>query len=72
MEVEPFGGKDIFRIVTTLIVVILVGIFVAPRAPWVLSLALLTLAYILTLEYVKYHSGMKQLKKKKYRLPPSL
>ncbi len=72
MEVKPFGSKDIFRIVTTLIIVILVSIFVAPRAQWILILAILTLVYVLVLEFIKYYLGMKYLKKKKFRLPPGL
>ncbi len=72
MEVKPFGLKDIFRIVTTLIIVILVGIFVAPRAPWILILAVFTLIYVLILEFIKYYLGMKYLRKKKFRLAPNL
>ena len=71
MEVKPFGTRDVFRIVVTLIVVILVGVFVASIEPWILNLALFTLAYVLILEVLKYYLGMKQLKKKKFVLPPS-
>ncbi len=72
MKVKPFGVKDIFRIVITLIIVILVGVFVAPRAQWVLILSIFVLVYVLILEFIKYYLGMRYLKKKKYQLPPNL
>lgn len=71
MEVLPFGTKDIIRIVITLVVVLFVGIFVAPNAPWILYLSIAVLFYTLFLEFVKYYLGLIQLRQKKFYMPPS-
>jgi len=64
--VKNLGIKDILRIVITLIITFLVGVFVAPVAIWVFILALCVLIYTLALEIAKYYIGIKNLKKKSF------
>ena len=68
MKVKPFGNKDIFRVVFTLILTFLVAVFVAPVAPWILSLTIGVLIYTLSLELLKFYLGLKNLRKKKFKI----
>ena len=61
MKVEPFGAIDVFRTITLLILAIFVGVFVAPVAPWVLTLAVSVFVIILMLEIIKYFLRKKKL-----------
>ncbi len=54
MKNHAFGGIDIFRTITLLILAIFVGVFIAPNAPWVLYLAVGAFILMLTLEIFKY------------------
>ena len=68
MKIHPFGNRDIFRIILTLILTFLVGVFVSPRASWVLILAVGVLIYTLSLELLKFYIGINHLRKKKFEI----
>lgn len=68
MKIRPFGTRDIIRIIVTLIITVLVGVFVTPVASWMLILAVGVLAYTLFLELLKFYLGIHNLRKKKFEI----
>ena len=68
MKIRPFGTRDIIRIIVTLIITVLVGVFVTPVASWMLVLAVGVLVYTLFLELLKLYLGIRNLRKKKFEI----
>ena len=63
------GIMDILRMASILILTILVGIFVAPVAPWVLWLSIFASFYVFSLEFLKFYLGIKKLRSKAMVIP---
>lgn len=63
------GFMDIVRMSSILVLTILVGIFVAPRAPWILGLSVFACFYVYGLEFLKFYIGLKQLRGKSRVIP---
>ncbi|MDD5239722.1 MAG: hypothetical protein PHH61_04675 [Candidatus Nanoarchaeia archaeon] len=52
-----------------LVLTVLVGLFVAPKAPWVLGVSVFGCFYVFGLEFLKFYIGLKQLRKKGQVIP---
>jgi len=68
MKLKPFGTRDIWRIIITFAIVILIAIFVTKYSIWVLIGAIGVLVYTLVLEFIKFYLGLKNLKEKKFEI----
>jgi hypothetical protein len=47
-----------------LVLTIIVGLFVAPQAPWVLGISIFACFYVYGLEFLKFYLGLKKLRSK--------
>lgn len=63
------GFMDVLRMSSVLILTILVGIFVAPIAPWVLWISVFACFYVFGLEFLKFYLGIKKLRAKGQIIP---
>jgi hypothetical protein len=62
MAKDKWGYYDIFRIVSLLLLTIFVGFIVEPVAPWVFWIAIFGNFYIVSLEFLKFYVGLKELR----------
>lgn len=67
MKFGAWSFIDMFRILFTLLITVLVAFFIAPIAPWILWLAVFANFYIVSLELVKYYLGIKEMRSKKQK-----
>ena len=63
------GFMDVLRMSSILLLTILVAVFVAPVAPWILWLSVFACFYIFGLEFIKFYFGMKKLNSKARVIP---
>ena len=66
---DLIGFMDIVRMSSILVLTIIVGIFVAPLAPWVLYLSVFACFYVYGLEFLKFYIGLKKLRGKSRTIP---
>ena len=63
------GAIDIVRMSSILLLTLLVGFFVAPKAPWVLGISIFGCVYVFGLEFLKFYLGLKKLRSKGRVIP---